>query len=98
MLAPLDPYTLNDNNSRINKYHIANGGGLFRMTSANLNLNYKFSSKEVGGKKEKNELNEMESTSSGERDDDLFGMAEGFSDRRMNQEDQGEIPKYLNYK
>ena len=49
----LDPYTLNDNNIRVNKYHITNGGGLFRMTSANLNLNYKFSSKELEGKKSK---------------------------------------------
>ena len=40
----------------------------------------------------------MESTSSGGRDDDLFGMAEDFSDRRMNQEDQGEIPKYPSYR
>ena len=95
----LDPYTLNDNNIRINKYHITNGGGLFRMTSANLNLNYKFSSKELEGKKEQNnKANEMESTSSGGRDDDLFGMAEDFSDRRMNQEDQGETAKYPSYR
>ncbi len=94
----LDPYTLNDNNIRVNKYHITNGGGLFRMTSANLNLNYRFSSKELEGKKEQNELNEMESTSSGGRDDDLFGMAEDFSDRRMNQEDQGETAKYPSYR
>ena len=95
----LDPYTLNDNNIRVNKYHITNGGGLFRMTSANLNLNYKFSSKELEGKKEQNnKANEMESTSSGGRDDDLFGMAEDFSDRRMNQEDQGEAAKYPSYR
>ena len=31
---------LGDNNIRVNKYHITNGGVLFRMTSANLNLNY----------------------------------------------------------
>ena len=68
----LDPYTLDDNNIRINKYHITNGGGLLRMTSANLNLNYSFSSKQLEGKKDQNELNEMESTSSGGRDDDLI--------------------------
>ena len=94
----LDPYTLNDNNIRINKYHLTNGGGLFRMTSANLNLNYSFSSKQLEGKKDQNELNEMESTSSGGRDDDLFGMAEDFSDRRMNQEDKGEAAKYPSYR
>ena len=69
------------------------------MTSANLNLNYKFSSKELEGKKEQNnKANEMESTSSGGRDDDLFGMAEDFSDRRMNQEEQGEAAKYPSYR
>ena len=61
----------------------------------NLNLNYRFSSKELEGKKDQNELNEMESTSSGGRDDDLFGMAEDFSDRRMNQEDKGESPQNI---
>ena len=40
----------------------------------------------------------MESTSSGGRDDDLFGMAEDFSDRRMNQEDKGEAAKYPSYR
>ena len=68
------------------------------MTSANLNLNYSFSSKQLEGKKDQNELNEMESTSSGGRDDDLFGMAEDFSDRRMNQEDKGEAAKYPSYR
>ena len=38
--ATFDPYTLNENKIRINKYHITNGGGLFRMTSANVNMNY----------------------------------------------------------
>ena len=98
----LDPYTLDENNVRINKYHITNGGGLFRMTSANLNLNYRLTSEELEGKEEdkknQNELNEMESMSSGGRDDDLFGMAEDFSDRRMNQEEQGEPSKYPSYR
>ncbi|PWH10626.1 organic solvent tolerance protein OstA [Bacteroidetes bacterium SCGC AAA795-G10] len=94
----LDPYTLNDNNIRINKYHLTNGGGLFRMTSANLNLNYSFSSKQLESKNDKDDLNKIESTSSGGRDDDLFGMAEDFSDRRMNQEDQGETAKYPSYR
>ena len=94
----LDPYTLNDNNIRINKYHLTNGGGLFRMTSANLNLNYSFSSKQLESKNDKDDLNKIESTSSGGRDDDLFGMAEDFSDRRMNQEDQDETAKYPSYR
>ena len=34
----LDPYALDENKVRINKYNISNGGGLFRMTSANVNM------------------------------------------------------------
>ena len=68
------------------------------MTSANLNLNYSFSSKQLESKNDKDDLNKIESTSSGGRDDDLFGMAEDFSDRRMNQEDQDETAKYPSYR
>ena len=42
--ATLDPYTLDENNNRIDVFHINNGGGLFRLTSANLTFNYSFSS------------------------------------------------------
>ena len=45
-------------------------------------------------KEEDNELNQMESTSSGGREDDLFGRAEDFSDRRLNNENDGPVPKY----
>jgi len=98
--ATLDPYTLNENKVRINTYHIANGGGLLRLTSANVNMNYSFSSSQLEGdsnNKNENELNRRESTSSGGRDDDLFGRAEDFSDRRMNNENSDPPPKYPSY-
>lgn len=95
--ATLDPYTLNENKVRINTYHIANGGGLLRLTSANVNLNYSFSSSQLEGSNEDNELNRRESTSSGGRDDDLFGKAEDFSDRRMNSEQNEPAPTYPSY-
>jgi len=98
--ATLDPYTLNENKVRINTYHIANGGGLLRLTSANVNMNYSFSSSQLEGdsnNKNENELNRRESTSSGGRDDDLFGRAEDFSDRRMNNENSNPQPKYPSY-
>jgi hypothetical protein len=41
----LDPYAI-DTGSRINIYNINNGGSLFRMTSANLTMNYSISSGE----------------------------------------------------
>ena len=36
--ATFDPYSINANGTRINKLNITNGGGLVRMTSANINL------------------------------------------------------------
>ena len=97
--ATLDPYTLNENNIRINTYHIANGGSLFRLTSANVNMDYSFSSSEFeGDEREGNEFNQNEAASSGGRNDDLFGRAEDFSDRRMNSENDDPPPKYPSYR
>ena len=53
--ATFDPYTLNSQNQRIGMYHIANGGGLARLTSANVNMNYSINNntfKRNGNKKE----------------------------------------------
>lgn len=96
-----DPYTLDENKVRINKYHITNGGGLLRLTSANVNMNYSFSSTQLEGKErdEVNERSQREATSSGGRDDDLFGQAEDFTDRRMNdQENSQPAPTYPSYR
>ena len=99
MGATMDPYTLNENKVRVNTYHIANGGGLLRLTSANVNLNYSFSSTQFEGDNDnENELNQREATSSGGREDDLFGVAEDFSDRRLNAEDDTPPPKYPSYR
>ena len=44
--ATFDPYALNEEkNRKINKFSINNNGPLFRMTSANMNWGYNFSSK-----------------------------------------------------
>ncbi|MDG2235928.1 MAG: putative LPS assembly protein LptD [Flavobacteriaceae bacterium] len=104
--ATLDPYALNQNKTRINTYNILNGGGLLRLTSANVNMGYSISSSQFeSGEKdneeieeESNELNEIESTSSGGREDDLFGRAEDFSDRRMNEDNNSPAPKYPSYR
>ncbi|MDA9648575.1 putative LPS assembly protein LptD [Flavobacteriaceae bacterium] len=104
--ATLDPYSLNENKTRINTYNILNGGGLLRLTSANVNMGYSISSSQFeSGEKDKeeieeesNELNEIESTSSGGREDDLFGRAEDFSDRRMNEDNNSPVPKYPSYR
>jgi len=92
--ATFDPYALDENNIKINKYNILNGGGLLRLTSANVNMSYSITSKELKGKiKEENSdgseenqqnYNMIESTSSGGRDDDLFGRSNDFSNSRIN--------------
>lgn len=51
--ASLDPYAINANGNRINKFNINNGGSLFRLTDAGMNANYSISSKEIGKNKTK---------------------------------------------
>ena len=66
----LDPYGIDNSGNRINVYNINNGGSLFRMTSANMTLNYSISSKKDSeDKKKKN----VQGQRNGGRDDDLFG-------------------------
>ena len=98
MGGTFDPYTLNENNIRINTYNIASGGGLLRLTSANVNLNYSFSSTEFENPDKQEDRNQTEATSSGGRDDDLFGRAEDFTDRRMNEGNSAPAPKYPSYR
>ncbi|OIQ28547.1 MAG: organic solvent tolerance protein OstA [Bacteroidetes bacterium MedPE-SWsnd-G2] len=88
----LDPYALDNNNTRIDKFNIDNGGSLFRMTSANMNISYNLSSdsfKETG----KDKRGKNESLRSGGRADDLFGKTEDFADRRLGDDDQDEEDK-----
>ena len=94
-----DPYALDKKNVRINTYNITNGGGLLRLTSANVNMNYSFSSRQLERSGDKNKRTEEESASSGGRDDDLFGKAEDFTDRRLTDtENTDPPPKYPSYR
>ncbi len=97
----LDPYALDNNNRRINTFNINNGGSLFRMTSANLNVSYSLSNSTFSGGDGLDEKQEEESLLSGGRDDDLFGKPQDFSDRRLSDDDKDEeaVPSELyNYK
>jgi lipopolysaccharide assembly outer membrane protein LptD (OstA) len=76
--ATLDPYAIDNSGTRMNVYNIDNGGSLFRMTSANLTLNYSFSNK--GGKEEN-----KQSERNGGRKDDLFGTNTDLNDSRNSQ-------------
>ncbi|QCE43093.1 putative LPS assembly protein LptD [Psychroserpens sp. NJDZ02] len=75
--ATLDPYALNTNNTRINTFNIDNGGSLFRLTSASLNLSYSLSSKD-GSSDNKNDAIDNRLLSGG-RADDLFGVSQDFA-------------------
>ncbi|QOG04620.1 putative LPS assembly protein LptD [Flavobacterium sp. MDT1-60] len=95
--ATLDPYAIDNSGKRMDVYNIDNGGSLFRMTSANLTLNYSFSNK---GVKEENKQSER----NGGRKDDLFGTNTDLNDSRNSQfakeKDDGEdvITEFFNSK
>lgn len=79
--ATLDPYAINNSGQRINTWNIDNGGSLFRMTSANMTINYAFSSSELEDEENENTAGKR----NGGREDDLFGTNADLSDRRKSQ-------------
>ncbi|WP_298505799.1 putative LPS assembly protein LptD [uncultured Maribacter sp.] len=90
--AGLDPYAIDNNNRRINTFNIDNGGSLFRLTRANVNVSYSIDSKAF----EKNDTDEEEEepdpfdyvASSGGRTDDLFGQGDDFNSPRNREDDE----------
>lgn len=74
----LDPYAIDNSGKRIQKYNIDNGGSLFRMTSANMTINYSLSSKGEG----KNDKDNEQGARNGGREDDLFGSNKDLGARR----------------
>ena len=77
--ATLDPYALDNNNNRIDKFNINNGGSLFRLTSANLTTSYSFSSKK--GDKGNNDGDRQN------RPEDVLPKDLDFANRQINGED-----------
>ena len=93
-LGSLDMYALNNNNQRIDKLNINNGGSLFRLTRGNVSFNYKLSDKTFSGEEDEDEDEEQDSRSenyrSGGRKDDLFGSAEPLNQRGREKDDAGD--------
>ena len=83
--ATLNPYALDNANRTIDKWNIDNGGSLFRMTSANLTINYSFSSSDGANKKDQSDPLKNQSLRNGGREDDLFGTARDIGDNRTSQ-------------
>ncbi|WP_345169828.1 putative LPS assembly protein LptD [Algibacter aquimarinus] len=98
--ATLDPYALDNNNNKIDKFNIDNGGSLFRLTSASLNASWSLSSKK-GDKNKDKDRGIDENLRSGGRADDLFGVSEDFANQQINRDKDNEddVPSELyNYK
>ncbi len=81
--ATLNPYAIDANGKALNIFNIDNGGSLFRMTSANMTLNYSLSSKKEEKKKDDSFNNK--GVQNGGREDDLFGKTTDFSNRNESQ-------------
>lgn len=101
--ATLDPYALNSNNRKINTLNINNGGSLFRLTSASINMSYSLSNDLFArDETEEDKAARDEAIRSGGRADDLFGKNEDFADKRLNdnrKNDENTEPSELyNYK
>jgi hypothetical protein len=99
----LDPYALDNNNKKIDVFNIDNGGSLFRLTNANVSINYSFSSKDFDGSGRKNlDRIDNETFRNGGRPDDLFGDAADIYDGQIYEEDDEDVDKtnidWYNYK
>ncbi len=82
----LDPYALDNTNKKIDVFNIDNGGSLFRLTNANVSINYSFSSKDLESSgKDTSVANET--FRNGGRPDDLFGESSDIYDGRIYKED-----------
>jgi len=95
--ATLDPYALSSNNQKIDKFNIDNGGSLFRLTNANVSLNYSFSSKDFEGKVKDTDRLDNETFRNGGRPDDLFGEASDYDDGDIydREEEEGSRDKQI---
>ncbi|WP_371873495.1 putative LPS assembly protein LptD [Seonamhaeicola sp. ML3] len=98
--ATFDPYALDNNNTRINKLNVDNGGSLVRLTSANLTASWSLSNS--GEKKDKDKGN----ADTVNNDDPNAVLPENldFSNRQINREREKksetkeESTKFYNHK
>jgi lipopolysaccharide assembly outer membrane protein LptD (OstA) len=97
--ATLDPYALDNNNNKVGEFNINNGGSLFRLTSANLTLNYSLSSKNSKDT-DKNRSGIEENMRNGGRDDGLFGLPDNYSSNRDedSKDDEEKVSQFYNFK
>jgi lipopolysaccharide assembly outer membrane protein LptD (OstA) len=100
--ATLDPYAIDANGTTLNIFNIDNNGSLFRLTTANLAINYSFDNKGEKKDKKQDSFNNR-GLRNGGRPDDLFGKTTDFSDRRESQfnedgDDDDKFDEFFNSK
>ncbi|HZW77918.1 MAG TPA: putative LPS assembly protein LptD [Flavobacteriaceae bacterium] len=81
----LDPYALDNQNRKIDVFNISQGGSLFRLTNANISINYSFSSKDFESTAPRSRLQD-DTFRNGGRPDDLFGEAPDLYDHSVTQQ------------
>ncbi len=99
--ATLDPYALDNNNKKINKFNVDNGGSLFRLSSASMNASWSLQSKKADSKNNKKDSGIKENIRSGGRADDLFGVSEDFANQQIrgdDKKDEEDSSELYNYK
>ncbi len=102
LAANMDIYALDNNNRRIDKLNINNGGSLFRFTSANVSFGYSFSSKDFEKDTENKDKLKNETFRNGGRPDDLFGknpnLDGSFYEDKNLKNDKKEHNEWYHYK
>lgn len=88
----LDPLAIDNAGNRIDKFNLANGGSLLRLTSANVTVNYALASTDPlfgGSAKPNNDSDEInKNIQNGGRGDDLFGQSVDLADRQKSMFDE----------
>jgi hypothetical protein len=102
MGAILNPYAIDSNGNELNIFNINNGGSLFRLTAANLSLNYSLTNKNENKEKDTDSFNNKNLRSGG-REDDLFGKTTDFTNRNESQfgkkdDEEEKFPGFFNAK
>lgn len=93
--ASLDPLAIDNAGNRLDKFNIANGGSLMRLTSANVTVNYSLKSTDplFGGTPEREDEETDQNVQNGGRGDDLFGQSVDLADRQKSMFDENKRGK-----
>lgn len=98
--ATLDPYALDNSGRRIDVFNMENGGSIFRLTQANVNVSYSIDNNTF--RRDGGEDDTADNSQSGGRPDDLFGDGQDMSRRQgmgsRQNKNQGQTQEYFQAK